>query len=56
MKLLIRFGNGPTRSLSRLVGAVLAAIVAVGFFCLTDWAIDTEIAYHDAIISEYICK
>lgn len=56
MKLLVRFGNGPTRSLNRLIGAVLAIIVAVGFFCLTDWAIDTEIAYHDAIISKHICK
>lgn len=56
MKLLVRFGNGPTRSLNRLVGAVLAAIVAVGFFYLTDWAIDTEITYHDAIVSEYIRK
>ena len=37
MKLLVRFGNGPTRSLNRLVGAILAVIVAVGFFCLTDW-------------------
>ena len=56
MKVLVKFGNGPIRSLNRLVGAILAVIVAVGFFCLTDWAIDTEIAYHDAIVSEYICK
>ena len=53
MKLLVRFGNGPTRSLNRLVGAILVAIAATGLFFITDWAIDQEIAYHDAIVDEY---
>ena len=53
MKLLVRFGDGPTRSLSRLVGAILVAVAAAGFFYETDWEIDHEIAYHDAIVSEY---
>lgn len=53
MKLLVRFGNGPVRSLNKLVGAILLAVALTGLFFITDWAIDQEIAYHDSIVDEY---
>lgn len=56
MKLLVRFGDGPTRSLNRLVGAILVAVAAAGFIYITDWAIDAEIAHNDLVISDHLLK
>ena len=56
MKLLVRFGNGPTRSLNRIVGAILVAVAAAGFFYVTDLAIDAEIAHNDLVVSDHLSK
>ena len=56
MKVLVKFGNGPTRSLNRIITAVLVTVVAAGFFYATNWAIDAEIAHNDLVISEHLIK
>lgn len=56
MKVLVRFGNGPVRSLNRIITAILATIVAAGFFYVTNWAIDAEIVHNDLVISEHLSK
>ena len=56
MKVLVKFGNGPTRSLNRIITAVLVAVVAAGFFYATNWAIDAEIEHNDLVISEHLIK
>ena len=56
MKVLIRFGNGPVRSLNRIITAVLVTVVAAGFFYVTNLAIDAEIEHNDLVISEHLIK
>ena len=56
MKVLVKFGNGPTRSLNRIITAVLVTVVAAGFFYATNLAIDAEIAYNDMVVSEHLSK
>ena len=56
MKLLMKFENGQVRSLNRIVGAILATIVTIGFFMLTDWAIDAEINHNDTVVREFLNK
>lgn len=56
MKVLIRFGNGPVRSLNRIITAVLVTVVAAGFFYATNWAIDAEIAHNDLVVSDHLSK
>lgn len=56
MKVLIKFGNGPVRSLNRIITAVLVTVVAAGFFYVTDLAIDAEIAHNDLVVSDHLSK
>lgn len=56
MKVLVKFGNGPVRSLNRIIGAILVTVAAAGFFYVTDLAIDAEIAHNDLVISEHLAK
>lgn len=56
MKVLVKFGNGPIRSLNRIITAVLVTVVAAGFFYATNWAIDAEIAHNDLVISDHLLK
>lgn len=56
MKVLIKFGNGPVRSLNRIITAVLVTVVAAGFFYVTNLAIDAEIAHNDLIVSDHLSK
>ena len=56
MKVLIKFGNGPVRSLNRIITAVLVTVVAAGFFYVTNLAIDAEIAHNDMVVSEHLSK
>ena len=56
MKVLVKFGNGPVRSLNRIIGAILVAVVAAGFFYVTDLAIDAEIAHNDLVVSDHLSK
>ena len=56
MKVLVKFGNGPTRSLNRFITAVLVTVVAAGFFYATNLAIDAEIAHNDMVVSEHLSK
>ena len=56
MKVLIKFGNGPVRSLNRIITAVLVTVVAAGFFYATNLAIDAEIAHNDLVISDHLSK
>ena len=56
MKVLVKFGNGPTRSLNRIIGAILVAVAAAGFFYVTDLAIDAEIAHNDLVVSDHLSK
>ena len=56
MKVLIKFGNGPVRSLNRIITAVLVTVVAAGFFYATNLAIDAEIMHNDMVVSEHLSK
>ena len=56
MKVLVKFGNGPVRSLNRIITAVLVTVVAAGFFYVTDLAIDAEIAHNDMVVSDHLSK
>ena len=56
MKVLIKFGNGPVRSLNRIIATILVAVVAAGFFYATNLAIDAEIAHNDMVVSEHLSK
>ena len=56
MKVLVKFGNGPTRSLNRIITAVLVTVVAAGFFYVTNLAIDAEIMHNDMVVSEHLSK
>ena len=56
MKVLIKFGNGPVRSLNRIITAVLVTGVAAGFFYVTNLAIDAEIAHNDLVVSDHLSK
>ena len=56
MKVLIKFGNGPVRSLNRIITAVLVTVVVAGFFYVTDLAIDAEIAHNDLVVSDHLSK
>lgn len=56
MKVLVKFGNGPVRSLNRIITAVLVTVVAAGFFYVTNLAIDAEIAHNDMVVSEHLSK
>ena len=56
MKVLIKFGNGPVRSLNRIITAVLVTVVAAGFFYATNLAIDAEISHNDMVVSEHLSK
>ena len=56
MKVLVKFGNGPIRSLNRVITAILVTVAAAGFIYVTDWAIDAEIAHNDLVISEHLTK
>lgn len=56
MKVLIKFGNGPVRSLNRIIATILVAVAAAGFFYATNWAIDAEIEHNDLVISEHLIK
>ena len=56
MKVLIKFGNGPIRSLNRIITAVLVTVAAAGFFYVTDLAIDAEIAHNDLVVSDHLLK
>lgn len=56
MKVLIKFGNGPVRSLNRIITAVLVTVVAAGFFYVTNLAIDAEIAHNDLVVSDHLSK
>ena len=52
----MKFGNGPVRSLNRIITAVLVTVVAAGFFYVTNLAIDAEIAHNDMVVSEHLSK
>lgn len=56
MKVLVKFENGPTRSLNRIITAVLVTVVAAGFFYATNLAIDAEISHNDMVVSEHLSK
>ena len=56
MKVLIKFGNGPVRSLNRIIATILVAVAAAGFFYATNWAIDAEIEHNDMVVSEHLSK
>lgn len=56
MKVLVKFGNGPVRSLNKIITGVLVAVAAAGFIYATDWAIDAEIMHNDLVISEHLSK
>ena len=56
MKVLVKFGNGPVRSLNRIIGAILVAVAAAGFFYATNLAIDAEILHNDMVVSEHLSK
>lgn len=56
MKVLIKFENGPIRSLNRVITAILVTVAAAGFIYVTDLAIDAEIAHNDLVISEHLAK
>lgn len=56
MKVLVKFGNGPVRSLNRIITAVLVTVVVAGFFYVTDLAIDAEIAHNDLVVSDHLSK
>ena len=56
MKVLVKFGNGPVRSLNRIIGAILIAVAAAGFFYVTNLAIDAEISHNDMVVSEHLSK
>ena len=56
MKVLVKFGNGPVRSLNRIITAVVVTVVAAGFFYVTNLAIDAEIAHNDMVVSEHLSK
>ena len=56
MKVLVKFGHCPTRSLNRIITAVLVTVVAAGFFYVTNLAIDAEIAHNDMVVSELLSK
>ena len=56
MKVLVKFGNGPVRSLNRIIGAILVTVVAAGFFYATNLAIDAEIMHNDLVVSDHLSK
>lgn len=56
MKVLVKFGNGPIRSLNRVITAILVTVAAAGFIYVTDWAIDAEIAHNDLVVSDHLSK
>lgn len=56
MKVLVKFGNGPVRSLNRIITAILVTVAVAGFIYVTNWAIDAEIAHNDFVISEHLAK
>ena len=56
MRLLVKVGHGPVRSLNRIITTVLVTVVAAGFFYVTNLAVDTEIEHNDMVVSEHLSK
>lgn len=54
MKLTIRFGNGPVRSLNRIINIIIAIILLISFIMITDYALDKEMEHNDQVVRNWL--
>lgn len=50
----IQFGNGPIRSLDRVIKIIISIIIFVSLIGITNYALDKETNYHDQVVQNYM--
>ncbi len=54
MKIMMKIGNGPTRSLNRIIVAILVAILLSVFAYCTIEGIDAEMVHNDLVVKNFL--